>query len=276
MKKYIRIMLAVVMAVLFIFTSGVFAEDVYPEPTNEFYVNDFANVLSSDTERKIVTAGRQIKDDTGVQIVLVTVDSLNGQDIKTYSIDLASKWQIGQKGKDDGILILNSVSDRKVRIEVGYGLEGTIGAVRANEIIDETITPYLKTGDYDNGLLNGYAEVVKRIADSNGIDANKYFQAQNGENEWTQGKTHKRGMGFTPIILIIFLIIDGIFFRFRFTSALIKIIFWSNIFRGGGGRGGWGGGGFGGGGFGGGSGGSSGGSSGGGGTFGGGGSDGSY
>ncbi len=271
MGKLFRVS-ALLTVLIIMFSLVVYGEGVYTEPTREFFVNDFANVLSQGTEDKVLSLGKQLEEKTSVQVVLVTVDSLDGKDIKTYSIELATKWAIGQKGKDNGILILNAVKDRNIRIEVGYGIEGTIGAINANQIIRNFITPHLKNGDYDTGLLSGYSAVIEEVAKESGISIdNTYSQSQPRQN---RTKSLPFGMGgnktkFAPFLLIALLILDGVFFRFRITSTLIKIVFWSNIFRGG--RGGWGGGGFGGGGsYGGG------GSSGGGGSFGGGGSDEKY
>lgn len=299
-KYYIKLKVAALITVilisLFSFSGAVFAEVSYPDPTSAFFVNDFASVLSQETESQINSIGKQLETDTTAQVVLVTINSLNGEEIQPYSVELFNRWKLGQKDKDNGILIINSVSDRKVWITVGYGLEGAMGAVRANNIVDQTIIPYLKTGDYDKGLLNGYAEVVNRVAEYYGVDATKYFKDNSGINQnswssedgWSESSqsstSSSRGFGFTPILILALIVLDGLFFRFRITSTILKIVFWSNFFGGGrGGRGGWGGrggGGFGGGGFGGGGFGGGGfgggGSSGGGGSTGGGGSGGSY
>ena len=112
MKKLIVLLTALVL-VLSLAAFPVTAADDYPEPTREFYVNDFANQLNQYTESKINNLGRQLEDKTGAQVVLVTIDSLNGKDLETYSIELAMKWGIGKKQDDNGVLILFSKAERQ-------------------------------------------------------------------------------------------------------------------------------------------------------------------
>lgn len=240
----------------------------YPSHTKEFFVNDYAGVLSQDVRQKIVDIGNELQDKTTAQVVLATIDSLDGQNIDDYSIDLATKWKIGQKNKDNGVLILFAKKERLLKIEVGYGLEGILPDSKTAQIREEYIKPYTKNNDFDNGFLNGYTAIVKEVAGEYGAAINSAGEVRHSSAANSEKTKLSKNFKFFPILIIILLICDGIFFRFRITSMLIQIIFWSGFFRGG--RGGWGGGG-------GGSwgGGSSGGSSGGGGGFGGGGSSGS-
>jgi uncharacterized protein len=272
--KRLKVLTLLVVLLLIIIPSAAFAVDNYPTPTQEFFVNDYANVLSSDAEYDIVNIGKQLEEKTGAQVVVVTINSLEGRNIEEYALELGRKWGIGQKDKNNGVLLLNSVQDREIDIEVGYGLEGAIPDIRTKEIRENFINPYLKAGDYDSGILRGYMALVGDVASEYNVEIQTQDTQNQSEGQYqgTQSAERKhRSLNLSPIIVIILLILDGVFFRFRITSTLIKIVFWSNIFRGGrGGGGGWGG-------FGGGSGGSwGGGSSGGGGSFGGGGSNGKY
>jgi uncharacterized protein len=254
-----------------------FAEDIYPSPTEVFFVNDFAGVISDDTERQIAEMGKELEAKTGAQVVLVTLDTLDGEDIENYANELFNKWGIGQKGEDNGILILNSVGDRLIRIEVGYGLEGAVPDIKTAEIRQEYMNPYLKDGDYNAGLYGGYAAVVGEVAKEYGAVIGEDFKEQQRipSSSVPEEKSAKRGLNLGPFFLIGFLIFDGIVLKFKITSTILKILFWGSFFGGGrGGYGGRGGGGFGGGGFGGG--GRSGGGFGGGGRSGGGGSSGRY
>ena len=99
---------ALVLIFLFVVTLPAFSQSNYPSPTEAFFVNDYASVLSESTEEKIYLLGKQLEEKTGAQIVLVTIDSLGGQSIEEYSIGLAMEWGIGQKDKDNGILMLYS------------------------------------------------------------------------------------------------------------------------------------------------------------------------
>lgn len=275
-----------IVALVMIATVYVSAAGSYPSPTQEFFVNDFADVLNRKTEEKIYSLGKQLEDKTGSQVVLVTIDSLDDQDIDQYANKLFEKWGIGQKGKDNGILVLYSNAERLFRIEVGYGLEGAVPDIKTAEIREDYVKPYTKDNDFDSGLYSGYSAVVAEVAKEYGVDIDEGVKPSpppsqespaNSQNSRRSSRDRSPGM----FLLIAFLAFDGIFLKFRITSAIMKAIFWGSFFGGGrggrGGRGGWGGGGFGGGGFGGGGfggGGFGGGSSGGGGRSGGGGSSG--
>lgn len=134
----------------------------YSTPTNMFYINDFANILSSETKNYVLSKGKEIEDKTTAQLVVTTIDKLNGQDIETFSNELYNKWRIGSKGKNNGILLLISKEDRKIKIEVGYGLEGAINDAKAGRILDDTAIPYLKNNDYDSAVKNT-VEVIQQI-----------------------------------------------------------------------------------------------------------------
>lgn len=252
------------------------AEADYPAPTTEFFVNDFAGVLSRETRDNIQRIGKSLEDVTTAQVVVVTVSSLDGEDIDSYAYELFKRWGIGQKGKDNGVLILNAVSERQLRIEVGYGLEGALTDIETAEIRTEYMNPYLKENDFDKGMFYGFAAVVNIVAEEYGVSEYELGQRLPQGTRYDSNDSSDTDMRtfFLIIAFFVFLVADGIFFRFRFTGMLLRIAFYSRMFGGGrggrGGRGGWGGGGWGGGGFGGG------GSSGGGGRSGGGGSSGGY
>ncbi len=270
--------IAVIIALFSALAIHVSAAD-YPSPTREFFVNDFADVLNYETEEKIYRLGKQLEDKTGAQVVLVTIDSLNGQDIDEYANILFEKWGIGQKDVDNGILILYANAERLLRIEVGYGLEGAVPDIKTAEIRENYIKPYTKYDNFNSGLYNGYAAIVNEVAKEYDVEINADTIPSPGNLDQYYGEENDGdGSSLIVFILIIaFLFFDGVFLKFRITLAILKGLFWSSYYGGGrrGGRGGWGGGGFGGfggGGFGGG--GFGGGSSGGGGRSGGGGSSG--
>lgn len=254
MTKLMRLVAVPVLLLVFLLLSAAAYAVEYPDfnPNNK-YVNDFAGVISDYAEQKIAQIGRELEDKTTAQVTAVTINSLEGVDIKTYANELFEKWGVGQKGKDNGVLILNSVNDREVWIEVGYGLNPILGTIRVTEFFNEYMKPYLKDGDYDNGFINGFTAISNRIAEDSGVTLDSASGGSVYVAPRQQPARQTSSFNFAPIILVFFLAFDGIFFRFRITAMLLKILFWSSFFRGGrGGRGGWGGGGFGGGGFGGG------------------------
>ncbi len=145
--------------VLICFVFNVFAMEI-PDATEEFYVNDFADVLSYETENMITGSGQRMFEEKGMQIVVTTVESLYGEAIEEYSIEMARKYKIGSEGADNGILVLLAVSDREVRIEVGYGLEGDMNDAKAGRFLDDYAMEYFADNDFDGGINNLYRALL--------------------------------------------------------------------------------------------------------------------
>lgn len=141
------------------------------EPTSDFYVNDYANVLSADTKNYIMDNSVKLANATKAQIVVVTVNSLEGQDIETYATDLFRKFGIGDKDENNGLLILLAPQEREIKIEVGYGLEGVITDGLAGRYLDKYFIPYLKEDNWDEAIKNGYSALYKKVCDYYEIDA---------------------------------------------------------------------------------------------------------
>lgn len=254
MKKLSRTF-ALVVLIVFVFSLPAFAEAKYPFPTEFSYVYDFAGVLDSDIESLIYSMGKQLEDRTTAQVVLVTIDSLQGEDINTYANILFEKWGIGQKDKENGVLILYSNAERLFWIEVGYGLEGALTDIEAAQIRQNYVMPHTAHDDFNTGFLSGYAAVVREVEKEYGIEPDESATRKwNFPAEIPRPRESSKVFGFAILLVIMFLlVVDGMFFQFRITSVLIKLLYWACIFGGGrGGRGGYGGGGYRGGGFGGG------------------------
>ena len=152
-----------IIAAFFIFTGIGFCEEA-DFKNYAGYVNDYAGILSDETKAKLATLSSEIEAKTTSQLAILTLDTTAPLDIETYTVKLFEKWGIGQKGKDNGVLILVAVKDRQVRIEVGYGLEGAIPDALAKNIIEKSMLPFFKSGDYNAGILQGAAVVSKLIA----------------------------------------------------------------------------------------------------------------
>ena len=146
------------------------AQSNYPSPTSDFFVNDFASCLTDDDKRTIQSLGEALYEQTDAQIVVVTVESLGGRDIESYSIGLARKWGIGDKNDDSGVLLLLSTGDRQVRIEVGKGLEGTLTDGKTGRILDSYAIPYLKNNDFSTGLRECYQKLVEEVYSEYGVE----------------------------------------------------------------------------------------------------------
>ena len=138
-------------------------------PTNEFYINDYASVLSDETKNYIMSTNVELQKRTGAQIVVVTVKSLDGKSIEQYATELFRKFGIGDSSKNNGVLLICSTGDRLFRIEVGYGLEGTLTDGKTGRIQDTYIIPYLKNNNYDEGIKNGFSAVLQEVSNEYGI-----------------------------------------------------------------------------------------------------------
>jgi uncharacterized protein len=133
------------------------------------YVNDFAGVMSPEvgTVEALLT---ELNQKTGAEVAVVTVDSLEGGDINDFATRLFERWGIGSADQDDGVLIVAAIGDRRVWIEVGYGLEGLIPDGRAGRILDESVIPYVAQDDYASGLTAGAVSVAGIIAQNAGVE----------------------------------------------------------------------------------------------------------
>jgi uncharacterized protein len=129
----------------------------YPKPTG--YVSDFARVLDQDSRQSLENTLSQFERSTTNEIAVVTVPSLEGDSVEDYANRLFKEWGIGKKGKDNGVLILIAPHDRKMRIEVGYGLEARLTDGIAGQIIRERMTPYFKQSDYISGIFAGVQDI---------------------------------------------------------------------------------------------------------------------
>lgn len=135
----------------------------YPEPDSNFFVNDFADVIDSEDENSIQSAGEKLFGDTTAQVVVVTVENLNSKDINSYSIGLARQWGIGSSDKDNGVLLLLAVEERQVRIEVGSGLEGALTDAKTGNILDRYGMDYFKEDNFSTGLYEVYSAIVNEV-----------------------------------------------------------------------------------------------------------------
>ena len=198
------------------------------------HVNDFAGVMSgsdrSATERLLT----DLEQKTGAQVAVVTLKSLDGGQIADFSTRLFKNWGIGQKGKDNGILLLGATGEgrgNRLRIEVGYGLEGVIPDAAAGRILDTFVVPGWNQGQYGTAMAAGAAALAQRIASDRGITLS-------GVPETIRRTSTERGFPWFNLILLL------IFIPFAIRHPWILLMLLSS---GGGSRGG----GFGGGGFGG-------------------------
>ena len=124
-------------------------------------VNDLARLLPSDRQATLEKRLEDFEKETGHQVAVLTIPSLEGEDIEGFGIKVAESWKIGKKGFDNGAILLIAKNDRKLRIEVGYGLEGILPDATASRIIREVIVPHFRANDYAGGIEAGVEAILK-------------------------------------------------------------------------------------------------------------------
>ncbi len=147
-----------------------------PKPDSISYVYDYADIIDDDDESKMISLGKNIDDASGAQIVVVTVDDTEDVPIEDYALKLFRNWGLGDKKKNNGVLLLvnkksmtQGISGR-VRIQVGYGLEGALPDSAAGSILDDYVLPAWDEDDYSGGILKGYMAISKEVADEYNLD----------------------------------------------------------------------------------------------------------
>lgn len=126
-------------------------------------INDHAGLLSSAAADRLERQMAAFEADQSTQIVVLTVPSLEGDDLEQFSIRVADAWKIGQKGKDNGVIMILTRAERRVRIEVGMGLQGVLTDLTSGRIIREVMRPYLKAGDFDRGITVGVEAIMAAV-----------------------------------------------------------------------------------------------------------------
>ena len=213
------------LALLLILVPAAQAEPISQlKPTG--YVNDFAHVLDQNTIAQIDEICRQVDEKAHAQIAVVTIHSLDGEDIESYAVDLFHQWGVGNKSTDRGVLILYAINDHRARIEVGYGLEpilpdGKVGAFQREAI------PLMRAGNYSQALLLVTSRVASVIAQDAGVQLTTPQIAPPPPQPVEQPSG---GMSAGGVVLLIIVILVILF------TPLRGILFWMLFSGGGGGR----------------------------------------
>jgi uncharacterized protein len=138
-------------------------------PMPDRYVQDYAEVINNSDEQSLNGVLQELEQKTGAQYIVLTVQTTAGLPIEQFAIELAEKWKLGQKGKDNGMLFVLAAADRKYRFEVGYGLEGFITDQYCGRVGRDVLVPYLKKGDYSTAIYQANLQIVQKIAAEYGI-----------------------------------------------------------------------------------------------------------
>lgn len=194
LKSYMRLFLPVVLLLVAVFMPALAAISF---PALSGRVVDEAHILSPQTIAKITRKLEEYERGTSNQLVVVTLKSLGGNDISDYGYQLGRYWQIGQKGKNNGVLLIIAPSERKVRIEVGYGLEYLLTDAASSAIINGIIIPDFRKGDMEQGVMDG-TQAILDVLGGKGVPA-------------VQGGSGEELSGFQLLLLLLFIFL---FFRF--------------------------------------------------------------
>lgn len=213
------------------------------------YVNDFAGVLDSGARAQLAADAQGIQDQLGVQVAMVTVRSLNGDDPSDFAVRLAHAWGVGQKGKDNGVLLLLAIGDHKYSAQIGYGLEPYLTDADAGTWM-RSLRPQLRAGDYAGFFAAMLGQISTTLAARMGRGAAPVATPHRDRPRRQTGLPP--GLIFLAVIILFFLL-GGLGRRGGMPWGCLLPLFWGGGFGGGGwgGGGGFGGGGGGGGGFGG-------------------------
>lgn len=171
-------------------------------------VNDYGGILSSATISQLDFILKEFEASDSTQIVVLTIPSLKGDSLERFSLDAAEKWGIGQRGKDNGALLVISRDDRKLRIEVGYGLEGTLTDLVAGQIIRKVIAPQFRQGSFNQGVIDGVDAIIAAVKGE--------FQQETGP---ASGKSDK-GFDFEALIILVIFFSSFIGTAFRRNKLL--------------------------------------------------------
>lgn len=206
-------------------------------------VADYASVLDGNTKAALTKISQSLWQQAQFALVIATVPSIGEESIEEYSSFLYEKWKIGAQGKDEGALILLSMEQRKIRIEVGYGAEGYLNDSKTGRLLDNYCIPYLKNGDYSKGMLSLAVAMAKEVEKEKGVALSLpvTHHRQVKEEEIVQ---------LSPFQLIFIMIVLVLLLSTRFGRSLLFWMLVSSMSGSGRRRGGFGGG-FGGGGYGG-------------------------
>ena len=182
-------------------------------PALQGRVNDYAGLLSSATISQLETVLADLESTESTQIAVLTIGSLNGDSLEDFSLRTVEKWKIGQKGVDNGALLLIARDDRLVRIEVGYGLEGSLTDMVSGQIIRNIITPNFRRGDFNQGVIDGVGAMIGAVRGE--------FQPPTDAGKQVAGAKNGDLGGLLTSLIFIFFFFGSMFRKNRLFAAAI-------------------------------------------------------
>lgn len=216
-----------VLALSIVLITGIAAQPSIPVITDP--ITDFTNTLTGEQHSLLRRQAIQFEDSTSNQIAVLLIPSLNGDEIREYGIQVLEKNKIGQKGKDNGVLLLIALNDKQISIEVGYGLEGVLTDAVCSDIIRNEIRPRFREGDFFGGISAAMQSIML---------------ATKGEYTGNGGRKRTSSSWFATIVMFIIIMsfasLMGRRRRYAVSSRGMNSVWWWGGFGGGGGGGDWG------------------------------------
>ena len=170
--KFLSIILLV-----FVFASSGFALSV-PKLTNP--IVDNASLISDGVELNLNQQLMDLSDSTGAQLAILTIPTLDGEVLESYSMKVVEDWKLGSAEKDTGVLLLIALEERSIRIEVGYGLEGVLTDTKCGLIIRNVIAPEFRNGNYQSGIVNAINNIVGLVKNDESLVSKKVLSEDTG------------------------------------------------------------------------------------------------
>jgi uncharacterized protein len=193
-------------------------------------VVDEANILSAAERNALTSQLAELETKSGIQLVVATVNSLQGEEIEPYANELFRTWKLGEKAKNNGVLLLVAPNEHRVRIEVGYGLEGTLTDALSKIIIANAIAPRFKAGDFDGGVSRGVDDIVTVLT----TDAAEWQQRPSLRLDRQPPPDWLNWLLMAAAIALLTLLIVSPGFRWLFLNVALNILLNSGSSRGGG------------------------------------------
>jgi len=198
-------------------------------PTLTGRVVDQANIIQSGTRAAIEQKLADLEEKSGIQLVVATVNSLEGQEIEPYANELFRKWALGEKQKNNGVLLLVAPNEHRVRIEVGYGLEGTLTDALSKVIISNAMTPRFKAGNFGEGISRGVDDIITVLT----TDASEWQQRPSLRLDYQQSADPANWILLAALFGFFILFIVSPTFRWLFFNIVLNVLASSGSSRGG-------------------------------------------
>lgn len=170
---------AVIAALFFIILSTNIVLAEMPNPTDKFYVNDYAEVLSDAQEEELCADGEQLYEETTAQVVVLTVDSTDGKEISDYANEVGEGWGIGNTEDNNGVLIVLSVTDRNVWVAVGHGLADRLTNDIVEQLLNQYALPYYKNDEFTEGTIQLYYALINEVREEYGLERTEIPETSN-------------------------------------------------------------------------------------------------